>query len=110
MVLLWLILGVNLYDIVYSLTEGQFGIYLLGAELPPLWSFFLTHASPIARVIAVFAMLRGQQWRFYTYLYATFFFLLFCTVPEFEPYLFSMQMALFIALAVLFRQKWHEFD
>ncbi len=79
-------------------------------ELPPLWSFLLTHASPLARVIAVFALLRGNQWGLMLYLGATFFYLLFCTTPDFEPALFTMQMVLFITLAVLLRLKWQEFD
>ena len=109
-ILLLVTLAVNLFDIVYTYKTGEFGIYLLGAEIPRLWSFLILHTSPILRVIAVFGILRTKYWGVSFYLAATFFFLLFCTVPEFNVPIFSMHAALLVAWIVLIRGKWTLFD
>jgi hypothetical protein len=109
--LLWLILAVNLYDIVSLYVSREYGIFLFGIyEIPPVWSFPLQRMSAILRTIAVFGILRTKYWGFTFYLIATFSFLVFCAVPEFKPPVFILQMILFIGLLLLLRGKWELFD
>ncbi|MHB9109966.1 MAG: hypothetical protein ACYDCO_23180 [Armatimonadota bacterium] len=109
-VALWVVLAEGLIDLVYTYVTGQYGIFLFGAELPPVWSFILVHLAPILRILAIFGIFRTKSWGINLYLLATVLFLLFCTVPQFELWKFLFHVIFFIALVVLLRGKWELFD
>lgn len=108
-IVLWLALGINLAEIITSLLEGQDGIFILGAPIPPVWSFPLLHASPITCIIGVIALLCYRHWGYGVYLAAIFLFLLFCTIPEFNAVKFGAQMTVFAVMSYLLYQKRGEF-
>jgi len=60
----------------------------------------LLHTSPLLRVVAVFGILRTKYWGIFCYLAATFLFLLFCTVPQFDPLIVSLHTGLFVGLVI----------
>ncbi len=108
--LLWLILGVNLHEIAYTVSPEGFGS-AYPWDNPFAWCYLaITNAIPIARAVSVFALLRLRRWGIMLYMMASLFRIAWMVADGVEAYQGTVESFLLLAFVILVFRKRDEFE
>jgi len=117
-VFLWILLVVNLYAVVawYYGIFSDYGYYdftYMPSLASLLASALFSNLLPLARIAAVFALLRCRFWGLIVYVVASLLWMMLQTVQytdDTTQWLYAREICLLLFLVVLLRPKWHDFD